>query len=168
MNAGLKQPPRHIRGFDRPDSHARLLTESYKRFYREDLLQPADVADNDAEGSLTSRLFLAPFVVLSHGTETDPVLHYGNAAALDLWERDWDAFTTMPSRYTAEPMLREERDAFLRRVAERGYVDDFAGIRVSSTGRRYRIRGGAVWNLIDAEGQYHGQAAAFRHYEPIE
>jgi len=164
MEASKIQPPRDIRGFDHPDAHARLLTESYKRFYGADLLQPGA----DMGGSLSDRLFTAPFVVLSHGTEADPVLHYGNAAALALWERDWDAFTAMPSRYTAEPMLREERDAFLRKVAERGYVDDFAGIRVSATGRRYRIRGGAVWNLIDEAGQYRGQAAAFRHYEPIE
>ena len=65
------------------------------------------------------------------------MLHYGNAAALDLWEMDWDAFTAMPSRYSAEPMLREQRDAFLRSVAERDYADDCAGIRVSSSGKRY-------------------------------
>ncbi len=154
--------PQHIRGFDRPEVHARLVISSYKRFYREELLS------EEAEGSLTERLFWAPLVLLSHDTEADPVLTYGNAAALALWERDWASFTSMPSRYTAEPMLREERDAFLRSVAERGFVQDFAGVRVSSSGKRHRIRGGAVWNLIDEHGQYRGQAAAFRHYERIE
>jgi hypothetical protein len=159
-------PPQRIRGYDHPDDHAKLVTTSYKRFYRADLL-PSTAAEVE-EGSLTERLFRAPFVVLSHDSEADPVLTYGNAAALALWERDWEAFTSMPSRYTAEPMLREERDAFLRSVAEQGFVQDFAGIRVSSTGKRYRIHGGAVWNLVDDAGQYRGQAAAFRHYVPIE
>ncbi len=160
--------PRFIRGYDHPDAHAKLIMGSYRRFYGEDLLRSEEAANLETEGSLTEGLFRAPFVVLSHDTENDPILTYGNAAALALWERDWEAFTSMPSRYTAEPMLREERDAFLRSVAERGFVSDFSGVRVSSSGKRYRIHGGAVWNLIDDTGRYRGQAAAFRHFERIE
>jgi hypothetical protein len=123
--------------------------------------------EGGADIPLSERLFQLPVVVLSHGTEDDPVLNYGNAAALALWERDWDTFTSIPSRLTAEPLLREERDRLLKQVADQGYVDDFSGVRISSTGRRYFVRGGIVWNLIDEHGVYQGQAAAFASYEEL-
>jgi hypothetical protein len=34
-------------------------------------------------------------------------------------------------------------------------------VRVSATGRRFRIAGAIVWNLVDAAGLRHGQAASF-------
>ncbi|EFM10554.1 MEKHLA domain protein [Paenibacillus curdlanolyticus YK9] len=82
-------------------------------------------------------------------------------------ERDWAAFTSTPSRLTAEPMIREDRDRFLQLVAQQGYVDQYTGIRVSATGRRFYIRNTTVWNLIDAEGIYRGQAAAFAAYDDV-
>ncbi len=42
-----------------------------------------------------------------------------------------------------------------------GFIDDYAGVRVSATGRRFRIEAATVWNLVDAAGALHGQAAAF-------
>ena len=45
-----------------------------------------------------------------------------------------------------------------------GYVDDYRGIRISSTGERFEIQQAIVWNLIDAAGQYQGQAATFHHW----
>jgi hypothetical protein len=118
------------------------------------------------EGSF-DRLFRAPIVVLSHGTESDPVLNFGNEAALRLWEMDWNAFTATPSRFTAEPMERAERDTFFRRVTEFGFVDNYTGIRISSSGRRFYIVNAVVWNLVDDEGRFAGQAAAFAEYRYI-
>ena len=51
-------------------------------------------------------LFEAPFAVLAHGTQPDPIFFYGNATALRLWEMSFEAFTRLPSRMSAEPMLR--------------------------------------------------------------
>jgi len=31
-------------------------------------------------------MFEAPFVLISHGTEDDPILNYGNRVALWLWQ----------------------------------------------------------------------------------
>ena len=58
--------------------------------------------------------------------------------------------------------LREERQALLDRVTAQGYIDDYAGIRISAKGRRFRIARAVVWNLVDAGGHCHGQAAMFR------
>lgn len=106
-------------------------------------------------------LWSAPCVIVAHGVEADPVFFFGNRAALDRFETTIDAFTAMPSRLSAEPMLREERQALLDRVTRDGFIDDYSGIRISAGGRRFRIEQATVWNLIDAQGAIHGQAATF-------
>jgi len=106
-------------------------------------------------------LWASPVAVVAHGTQADPVFFYGNSLALRCFEIDFDRFARMPSRLSAEPMEREARDRLLARVRERGWVDDYAGVRVSATGRRFRIERATVWNLVDARGRHHGQAAAF-------
>jgi hypothetical protein len=110
-------------------------------------------------------LYGAHFVLVSHGTEPDPVLNYGNLAAQKLWGLSWSEMTRMPSRLTAEQPERSEREQFLRRVTENGYVSDYTGIRVSSGGRRFRIRAAVVWNVRDRTGERVGQAAMFREWE---
>lgn len=136
--------------------HAGILLRSFHRLVGRDLLAP----DSD-EAAQAQRLFEAPFAVLSHGIEDDPVLNYGNRRALELWEMSFAEFTRMPSRATAEPMLRQERERLLAIAAEKGFIDDYAGIRISSAGRRFRIENAIIWNLFDDDGQRRGQAAAF-------
>jgi len=114
---------------------------------------------------LAKNVFAAPFVLVSHGIEADPVLNYGNAAALALWEMSWDEFTRTPSRLTAEAPNREERMRLLAAVTERGFIDDYSGVRISKTDRRFRIVQATVWNLLDERGIYAGQAAMFSRWE---
>jgi hypothetical protein len=78
---------------------------------------------------------------------------------------DLETLTRTPSRLTAEPMHRDERAEFLRRVREQGFIDDYSGIRISSKGRRFRIGQATVWNVTDALGNYAGQAATFSNWE---
>ena len=111
------------------------------------------------------QLFNAPFVLVSHGTQADPVLNYGNAAALKLWEMSWEQFTRTPSRFTAEAPNREERARLLAEVTSRGFIDDYSGVRISSGGRRFRIAQATVWNLLGTDGQPAGQAAMFSQWE---
>lgn len=135
------------------------LLDSYRRWFGEELV--------DREGgpeAWRARLDAAPFAVVAHGTEPDPVLNYGNRKALELWEMDWEEFTRTPSRLTAEPPNREERARLLTEVAERGCIDDYSGIRISKGGRRFRIVGAKVWNVRDAAGHDCGQAAAFSRW----
>ncbi len=106
-------------------------------------------------------LWTAPRVVVAHGMEADPIFFFGNLAALDRFEVTLGQFTAMPSRLSAEAMLREERQALLDRVTRDGFIDDYSGIRISATGRRFRIEQAIVWNLIDDHGAIHGQAATF-------
>jgi len=112
-------------------------------------------------------IFHAPFVVMSHGMEADPVLNYGNAAALALWEMSWEELTRTPSRLTAEAPNREERAKLLEAVTRRGFIDDYSGVRISKSGRRFRISRATVWNLLTADGKPCGQAAMFNRWEFI-
>jgi len=144
-------------------SHVQVLLDSFVRLLGRELVDRSGTAAEQAE-----RLFHAPFVVVSHGTEADPILNYGNAAALRLWEMDWETLTRTPSRLTAEPVHRDERARLLARTRRDGYVDDYAGIRVSSTGRRFRIVQAIVWNLTDAAGGHCGQAATFDRWTPLD
>jgi len=79
--------------------------------------------------------------------------------------KHWQTITALPSRLSAETPLQAERDALLRRVAEQGYIDDYAGIRIADSGRRFSIQQATVWNLIDADQQPCGQAALFSHWQ---
>lgn len=106
-------------------------------------------------------LWYAPDVIVAHGCEADPVFFFGNAAALMVFECDWQEFTAMPSRLSAEAPDRAERDRLLERVRHHGYVDDYAGTRISARGRRFFIPRATVWNLQDHAGRIHGQAATF-------
>lgn len=139
-----------------------LILSSYRRWLGKELIERSGDEVDEAQ-----RLFDAPFVVVSHGTQDDPVLNYGNATALALWEMNFEHFTSTPSRLTAEPAQREDRSRLLQRTTLSGYIDDYQGIRISKSGRRFSIAGAIVWNLLDEAEAYAGQAAAFREYEML-
>lgn len=121
----------------------------------------------DAQGDAVEALWAAPFAIVAHGTEADPVFFFGNRVALELFEMDFATFTRLPSRFSAEPLLREERARLLDRVTRHGIIDDYAGVRISASGRRFHIRDASVWNLTDAAGAPSGQAAAFARWEHV-
>jgi hypothetical protein len=143
-------------------SHTHVLDRSYRHFTGRELLP--DVTEGR---ELSRKIYEAPFVVVSHGTESDPVLNYGNAAALQLWEMSWEELTRTPSRLTAEAPLREERARLLAAVTAHGFIDDYSGIRITRTGRRFHIARATVWNLVTADGQPCGQAAMFNEWKFI-
>ena len=141
-------------------AHARRLIESYRRWTGHDLVDPGLSPVEQAQA-----LYEAPFVTASHGTESDPVFNYANRAALALFETGWTDFTCMPSRLSAEPAAREERAQLFARVNQHGFIDDYSGIRISTSGRRFLIRRATVWNVVDAHGVPGGQAVMFRDWE---
>lgn len=120
-----------------------------------------DVGTGPRDYGLAKQIFSSPRIIVSHGGETDPILNYGNQAALDLWELDWASFTQTPSRLTAEPIERADRDLLLAQAKRQGYISDYRGIRISSTGRRFWIEDVILWTVTDEEGRDCGQAACF-------
>lgn len=135
----------------------RLLCASYAHWTGRELVSAA----GESPADLVQQLWAAPFAVVAHDTQADPVFNYGNASALHAFAMDWAQFTRLPSRLSAEPLAREERARLLDRVARNGFVDDYAGMRISGDGTRFMIRDATVWNLLDEHGDYCGQAAKF-------
>jgi hypothetical protein len=139
--------------------HTTCLLRSFRHWTGRNLIP--------ASGSPEARarhLFNVPFVVISHGIDDDPVLNYGNQAALTLWEMSWEDFTKMLSRVTAEPMEQAERARLLTEVSKKGFMDGYRGVRISKTGRRFRVENATVWNLLDEQDRYCGQAATFSRW----
>jgi hypothetical protein len=144
-------------------AHATLLLDSFER-----LLGRPLVAAGGTPVSRARALYEAPFVVLSHGGGADPTFDYGNLAAQRLFELSWEALVALPSRLSAEPLHRDERQRLLAEVARRGFIDDYRGVRVSGAGRRFRIERAVVWNLLDGTGALRGQAATFGRWSFLE
>jgi len=144
-------------------AQTQMIAHSLKRWTGRDLLTGLEAGASFA--AFAEKVFHAPFVLVSHGTEADPVLNYGNQSALALWEMSWAELTQTPSRLTAEAPNREERARLLAAVTANGFIDDYSGIRISKTGRRFRIAQATVWNLLDERGIYAGQAAMFSRWE---
>lgn len=135
-------------------AYAKLLADSFERLTGKALGDPWGLSQ--------------PLV--SHGTQADPIFRYANPAALTLWEMDWDRFTKLPSRLSAQddPAIQTDRSAYLAQAAAKGFVSYYQGIRISATGRRFRIAETILWTVTDASGIRHGQAALIGRVERLD
>ena len=149
-------------GARQSEALADLILDSHERVVGRPLLA---LDGNEAERALA--LYEANIAVLSHGLGSDPVFTYGNRLAQQLFELSWSELVRLPSRLSAEPVHRDERQRLLDAVSTRGYIADYSGVRISKSGRRFRIACATVWNLTDAAGALHGQAAAFASWTEV-
>jgi MEKHLA domain len=141
---------------------SRLLA-SLRHWTGRDLVDPHLPMNEQAR-----QIFHESFVVLSHNTAADPILNYGNRAGLLLFELTWQELIQTPSRLTAEPMERDERARLLDQVTRRGYIDDYRGVRISKSGRRFMIHKATVWTVVDENGAPCGQAATFSEWNYLD
>jgi hypothetical protein len=137
----------------------RLISESFTRVTGDQLVA---APDNHAEA-----LWALPAVIVAHGTEDDPVFFYGNRAALELFEFSAAEFTRLPSRLSAEATDQAKRVALMEQVTRNNFVRGYSGVRVSASGRRFRIKDAIVWNLLETDGAFKGQAAIFERWTPL-
>ncbi|MEX3856450.1 MEKHLA domain-containing protein [Paraburkholderia sp. BR10923] len=141
-----------------------LLSNSYSRLIGESLV-PAGLTG--VEGA-TWLYETAPFALLAHGTQADPVFMYGNRRAQTIFGYDWSEITALPSRLSAGFSERSEREAFLDKVKSDGFARGYRGVRVTKSGKRFWIEDAIVWQLIDDSGAYRGQAAMIHQTTPID
>lgn len=133
----------------------KLIKSSYQLFLKEPF---------PFEGKEDS-IYRGNFVLLSHNTEENPIFNFANLKAQELFEMDWKTFTKLPSKYSAEPMEQSERNQFLQKTAKEGFVRNYNGIRISKSGKRFWIKDAIIWNLMDTNNEYQGQAALFSKWE---
>ena len=136
--------------------HVLDIRNSYRQLLLKELIPGIKTDEQFAR-----QLFYAPFAIVSHDTANEPVFNYANLKALELFELSWEDFTHLPSRLSAETVNQAERERLLVDVTEKGYIDDYKGVRISSTGKRFLIKNAVVWNLMDKNQCYKGQAACF-------
>lgn len=143
-------------------SHSRLLADSYQFWTGQELFPEIS---NDLE--LSHAMYFAPFVVVSHGLEKDPIFNYGNLQAQQLWQLSWAEFTSMPSRLSAEPIEVVKRNKLLAEGRKRGitYIDQ--AIRINKEGKRFYIKDVVLFNLQDDNNKYQGQGAVYAKWEFI-
>jgi PAS domain-containing protein len=109
----------------------------------------------------------APFAVVAHNTDPDPIFIYANWAAQKCFGYSWEEFISLPSRLSAETADQASRQALLDAVAKNGFMTGYSGVRVAKSGARFRIEHGVVWELIDLEGVRRGQAATFSSWQRL-
>jgi len=153
--AGKPSPENHYL-----ESHVACLTRCFRQWTGRDLIDPRLSAEEQAR-----RLFYASFVVLSHDSAADPVLNYANEVGLSLFELSWDELIGMPSRLTAQAPEQAERSRLLAVVANSGFINDYKGVRMAKSGRRFAIERATVWNLLNEKGAPCGQAATFANWQ---
>lgn len=141
------------------DQHAVLLITSFKRLTGGELLP--GIKYEEGIGRL---LYEAPFALVSHDTADVPVFNYANLTAQRLFEMDWERITGIPSRESAVATDRSAREKLMAQVARDGFMQGYTGMRVSASGKRFRIEDTTIWNLVDAYGHYHGQAAKINRW----
>lgn len=144
-------------------SHVGRLLASLRRWTGRDLVDRRLPMVDQAR-----QIFTAPFVLLSHDIAADPMLNYGNRAGLRLFELSWQELIQTPSRLTAEPVHRDERARLLDQVTRQGYIDDYRGVRISKSGRRFVIDKATVWTVLDESGDAYGQAATFSEWKYLD
>lgn len=145
-------------------NHADRMVESYKLLTGNDLFSCSTHPDG-TELSNIEKMQTADFVLLSHGLGPDPIFNYANPLALELFELSWTELINLPSRLSAEAINQVERAALLKTVNQQGYIDNYSGVRISAKGRRFKINQAIVWNIVDANGKYFGQAARFKEWD---
>jgi hypothetical protein len=140
--------------------HTQRLLHSYQHWMGQFLFDLTASPEYIAYG-----LFEAPFVVVSHGMEPDPIFNYANRKALELWELSWDDFIQMPSRKSVDKIMQEDRENLLFEAVTKGFTRNYTGIRTSSTGKRFWIKDTILWNVLDENNQRCGQAASFSNWQ---
>lgn len=138
--------------------HVLIMLKNLKKWTNYDLIQEYSLSLE----TVGEQVFNADFYLLSHNTATDPVLTYGNQRVLDRWEVTWTELTAMCSKETAKPIDRANRSQLMAQVKSHNYISGYSGVRISKTGREFKILDGIVWNLFLDDGSFYGQAAWFK------
>ena len=134
-----------------------LIAESFSRVAGRSLVELLS-------SPLEQAMWEAPHAIVAHGAEAEPLFFYGNRIALELFAMPASEFIGLPSHRSAEPAWREARARMLAGLETNGIVEGYSGVRIAADGRRFTIAGAVVWNLVDAHGRRHGQAATFAEW----
>ena len=81
------------------------------------------------------------YVLISHGTEDDPIYNFSNIAGLEAFHRTWEEVRKIPSRESVVLQSSDEkiRISLMKNVTANGFVEGATGIRVRGDGQFIRL-----------------------------
>jgi hypothetical protein len=125
--------------------HIRCLLASYAYYLGQPLL-PLTASQDPV-----SAVMQCSYPIASHQHSTEPCFNFANQAALALFKMTPQQMLGLPSKYSAEPLLQEDRERLLAEVNQHGFIQNYAGIRIAADGTRFEIRRATVWNVFDPD-----------------
>jgi len=107
------------------------------------------------------------YILITHGTEENPIFNFGNQAALSAFYRSWESLTAMASAQSVvlRSIDEEMRIELMRKVTTENYVEGASGIRIRGDGTFIKLIDAVVWNCFNEDGTVIGQAAFFDRYK---
>lgn len=139
------------------------IIESYQHFFSTSIFKEFKI---EVEKSLEHQLYYANIALLA--TNTNKQFIYMNKFSQNLWEISLDKALQMKGKQTARVQDQKQRDILLKEVQKKGFIKNYSGIRISSKGKLFYIKSARVWNLIDKQKNFKGQAACFKQFDYIE
>jgi hypothetical protein len=101
-------------------------------------------------------------VVISHGTQDDPIFNYANEAGLKFFDYSEEEFVQLQSKYsTPDGFLRADRTVIVERVRDQGWVIIDKAVRQNKSGDCFLVHRILFFNVFDDDGKRIGQAATF-------
>ena len=134
--------------------HVKMIDASLRKLTGKGVTERMDVESSETISSIPPNVLVDTvkksiclnkrWVLISHGTEEDPIYNFTNVAGLIAFNRSWDEVRKLPSR---ESVVFQSKDAKLRielmeKVTKNGYVEGASGIRTRG--------GGSYIRLVDA------------------
>lgn len=149
-----------------------LLGESYKKFTNKKLIDIENsnsiIAAHSNIPNLIDKLDINDSKINEcFDITADPIFIYGNQAALNLWELSFEEFVCFPSRNTADADQQNLRNALLQEVLDKGFIENYSGIRVSKSGKKFIIENATVFQVYDLNGRNIAQAVVFTNWKYI-
>ena len=160
-------------------THIRLVDNSLRLWTGKGVLERMGMTTVDAEDRRDDQnddyeqIYLNDrYVLITHGTEDDPIYNFANRAALAAFWRPWDDVVQLPSSQSVvlRSVDESKRIELMKSVTENNYVEEATGIRVRDDGKFIQLVDAVVWNVVDdgdddGNRTYIGQAAFFDRYQ---
>ncbi len=139
-----------------------LITTSYEDTFQEPILTSIESYESNIDKG--KALFNMRNPLIAHNHTKIPCLIYANAAALSLWNYEWNQMIGMPSHLTAPKNKRKQRQEILEKSLKLDKIIGYEGIRVDSNGKLFSIKNTKIWTILDKDNCVYGQAATFNNW----
>lgn len=129
--------------------HVSILDNSLRKLTGKGIRERIGYEEKDHEDLYQEYCMNDRYVIVSHGTEDDPIYNFSNVAGLEAFVRSWDDFILLPSRLSVVLQSKDEelRIELMSKVTNDGFVEGASGIRVRGDGKFIQLVDAVVRTL---------------------